>query len=135
MNAWKTNPTRSRRSSASRRSGSREISVPPHQTEPRVGRSIPARQCSRVVLPEPEGPITAVNVPAARATDTPRSARTAAVPRPYSRCRSSARAAIPVPVSVVVSAMPSSSAAPERRSIVPAPESGVRKTEPRRDLD
>ncbi|GAB3804208.1 hypothetical protein GCM10027605_27760 [Micromonospora zhanjiangensis] len=45
-------------------------------TVPAVGRSRPAAQCNRVDLPEPDGPITAVNVPAAKSTLTSSSAVT-----------------------------------------------------------
>ena len=40
--------------------------------------------CSNVLLPEPDGPITAVNVPVANAAVTPRRARTQLSPLPYS---------------------------------------------------
>jgi hypothetical protein len=37
--------------------------VSPSQTSPEVGVSKPARQCIRVDLPEPDGPMTAVKPP------------------------------------------------------------------------
>ena len=39
-----------------------EISVSPSHTDPLLGRSRPAAQCRKVLLPDPEGPITAVKV-------------------------------------------------------------------------
>ena len=57
-------------------------------TVPEVGRSRPARQCIRVDLPEPDGPMIAVSPPAGNATEIPSSAFTAASPSPNVRCRS-----------------------------------------------
>ncbi len=74
--AWKTKPTRSRRSSVRRVSFSPEISRPSMRTLPAVGESSPAAQCIRVLLPEPEGPITARNVPCSTVSDTSSRART-----------------------------------------------------------
>ncbi len=54
---------------------------------PEVGRSSPAADCSSVDLPEPDGPITAVNVPRAKSSVTPSSARTTPSPEPKSRTR------------------------------------------------
>ena len=79
---WKTNPTRSRRSSVSLRSSSWVISTPSRMTEPEVGRSSPARMCISVDLPEPDGPMMAVNRPLGNPTVTPSSAWTAASPSP-----------------------------------------------------
>src|SRR5918992_14806 len=81
--AWKTNPTRSLRNSASCRSPSRVSSTSPSSTDPRVTLSSPARQCRSVDFPDPDGPMIAVNAPRANAMLTPRSAGTAAGPRPY----------------------------------------------------
>ncbi len=50
--------------------------VPPTTASPEVGVSSAARQCIRVDLPEPEGPMTAVYSPVNRSTVTPSSART-----------------------------------------------------------
>jgi hypothetical protein len=58
-----------------------------------VAVSSPARQCSSVDLPEPDGPITAVNDPVAISMLTPSSAVTAAGPLPYRLTRFSVRAA------------------------------------------
>ena len=41
--------------------------------------------CISVDLPEPDGPMTAVALPDAMSTDTPRSASTAVSPSPYRR--------------------------------------------------
>jgi len=82
LKAWKTKPMRSRRSRVSRRSGIEVISSPPIHTRPEVGRSSPAMQCSRVDLPDPDGPITAVNDPAGTSILTPLSAVMVAGPAP-----------------------------------------------------
>src|SRR6516225_10070328 len=83
LNAWNTNPIRSRLKTVSCRSLNPASSVPPNPTVPEVGRSSPAATFKNVLLPEPDGPITAVNDPAASATLTPSSATTAPSPRPY----------------------------------------------------
>jgi hypothetical protein len=54
LNAWKTNPTLDRRSLVSLFSDSRPRSCPASQTDPEVGRSRPAAQCSRVLRVERE---------------------------------------------------------------------------------
>ena len=64
LKAWKTNPIRSRRRIVSRRSLSRASSVSPSATVPEVGRSSPAATFRNVLLPEPDGPMIAVNEPA-----------------------------------------------------------------------
>src|ERR687887_1119703 len=86
-------PTLSRRSRVSCFSWSLERSVSPMNTCPLVIRSRPARQCIRVDLPEPDGPMMAVNWPAGRSTETPSRARTAVSPCPYTLTRSTALAA------------------------------------------
>ena len=63
LNDWKTKPSRSRRSRVSWRSFSEETSTPATRTEPDVNRSSPAMQCISVDLPDPEGPMMAVNRP------------------------------------------------------------------------
>src|SRR4029453_14162410 len=55
----------------------------PRITLPEVGRSSPAAQCSNVLLPDPDGPITAVKLPLASPTLTSSSAVTAFGPEPY----------------------------------------------------
>ena len=83
LNDWNTNPTRWRRKRASRRSPMPVSSVPPIRTEPRSGRSRPAAHCSSVVLPDPEGPMIAVNVPGSKPSEMSSSARTVPSPRPW----------------------------------------------------
>src|SRR3954447_6936351 len=61
----------------------------PRRTVPCVGRSSPAAICSSVDFPEPDGPMIAVNVPAASDSVTPSSARTWPSPRPKTRTTSS----------------------------------------------
>ena len=58
------------------------ISVPWIVTDPDVGLSSPARMCISVDLPEPDGPMTAVALPGAISTVTPRKASTAVSPAP-----------------------------------------------------
>ncbi len=79
LNAWKTKPIRVRRSKVSFRSLRPVSSVSPRNTWPPVGRSRPAVHWSRVDLPEPDGPMTAVNVPLGTSRLTPSSAVTAPV--------------------------------------------------------
>ncbi len=79
LKAWKTNPIRSRRRIVSRRSLSPARSVSPSATVPDVGRSSPAATCRNVLLPEPDGPMMAVNDPRENPTLTPSRATTAAV--------------------------------------------------------
>jgi hypothetical protein len=82
LNAWKTKPIRRRRSAVSSSSRMPVSSVPPSHTCPLVAASSPARQCMRVDLPEPDGPMMAVNSPRAKATSTPARAWTAVSPLP-----------------------------------------------------
>ena len=82
LNAWKTNPTRSRRNAVSALSLSPDKEVPSTSIEPPVGLSRAARQCISVDLPEPEGPMIAVNFPASRSTVTPARACTSDSPEP-----------------------------------------------------
>src|SRR2546425_8464171 len=69
------------------------MSTSPMKTRPLVGVSRPARQCNNVDLPDPEGPMMAVNSTEANSTDTPRSASTAASPSPNTLRSSTAPAA------------------------------------------
>ncbi|EHM28809.1 hypothetical protein SPW_2769 [Streptomyces sp. W007] len=85
LKAWKTKPRRLRRSSVSSFSFIPVISVPPSRTDPADGRSSPAAHWRKVDLPEPDGPMIAVNVPRGRARSTPARACTAPAPRPYCR--------------------------------------------------
>ena len=79
---WKTKPTRSRRRVVRSLSLSLPSEVPSTTASPEVGVSSAARQCMRVDLPEPEGPMMAVNSPCIRSTVTPSRARTSASPLP-----------------------------------------------------
>ncbi len=82
LNDWNTNPSRSRRSFVSRVRDSFVMSTSPISTAPEVTVSSPARQCRNVDLPEPDGPMIAVNRPRGNAAETPRSAVTACSPVP-----------------------------------------------------
>ena len=79
---WKTKPICSRRNRVSFLSDSPPSWVSPSQICPEVGVSSAAQQCISVDLPEPDGPITAVNSPVAMSSVTPSSARTSALPLP-----------------------------------------------------
>ena len=76
LNAWKMNPILVRRSLVSFVSDSRDSSVSPVQTRPEVGWSSPAAMCRSVLLPEPDGPITAVKVPRWNSASIPANAVT-----------------------------------------------------------
>ena len=82
LKAWNTNPIRSRRRIVSRRSLSCARSASPSATLPEVGRSSPAATLRSVLLPEPDGPMIAVNDPGRSAALTPSRAATAPSPRP-----------------------------------------------------
>jgi hypothetical protein len=82
LNDWNTNPIRSRRIWVRPASSSSPISWSPTKVRPEVGLSSPAMQCMRVDLPDPDGPITAVNRPRSNVTFTPSRARTTASPVP-----------------------------------------------------
>ena len=79
---WKTKPISSRRSRVSSLSLSLPSSRSPMNTSPEVAVSRAAQQCISVDLPEPLGPMIAVNSPATRSRLTPSSARTIASPLP-----------------------------------------------------
>ncbi len=79
---WNTNPICSRRTRVRSSSSSEPRSVPAILAVPEVGSSSPARQCRNVDLPEPDGPMIAVNSPRPKRADTPSSATTAASPSP-----------------------------------------------------
>jgi hypothetical protein len=68
MPCWKTKPNSSRRrrdSAASAKVSSRKGDEEVFKVmAPASGLKIPARQCSRVVLPEPDGPMIAMDSPA-----------------------------------------------------------------------
>ena len=82
LKAWKTKPTLSRRSVVRRLSSSPLSSVPPIHACPDVRASRPAMQCMSVDLPDPDGPMMAVNCPRGNVTSTPSSARTSVSPAP-----------------------------------------------------
>ena len=82
LNDWKMKPIWSRRSRVSSLSFIVVSSSSPMCTEPLSAVSSAAQQCISVDLPEPLGPMTAVNSPSARSSVTSSSARTSACPVP-----------------------------------------------------
>ncbi len=76
--------------------------VSPTKISPRVTESSPASVCINVDLPDPDGPMIAVNCPRSSSTLTPCSAMTWASPLPYTFHTSTARAATACPVVTVV---------------------------------
>ncbi len=82
LKAWKMNPMWSRRSWVSCLSLRPTSSVSPMVEEPELTVSRPAMQCMRVDLPEPEGPMMAVNSPWGKATLTSSRATTRVSPSP-----------------------------------------------------
>ena len=82
LNDWNTKPIRSRRRRVSALSFSVDTSMPSTTTWPEVGVSSAAMQCMSVDLPEPDGPMIAVNSPRAKSMSTPARACTAASPPP-----------------------------------------------------
>ena len=106
LNAWKTKPTRSRRSRVSDLSDSPPRWMPSISTSPEVTRSSPAAQCSSVDLPDPDGPITAVNVPCGMRTSTPSRAATVRSPAPYVRRTARSSTAGPLLVIVMAASQP-----------------------------
>ncbi len=93
LKAWKMKPTRSRRRSVSSRSDSVVRSSSPIQTFPLLRPSRPAMQCIRVDLPEPDGPMMAVNWPCMKSTSTDLRAMTSVSPWPYTLVAPRAEAA------------------------------------------
>jgi hypothetical protein len=79
---WKTNPISSRRSAVNALSFSPVSSTSPMRTDPESAVSRAAQQCMSVDLPEPLGPMTAVNSPAPMSRLTPSRARTSVWPEP-----------------------------------------------------
>ena len=82
LKAWNTKPMRSRRNRVSWSSSMPVRSAPPIRTRPLVGVSSPARQCSSVDFPDPDGPMIAVSCPRVNATSTPARAVTLVSPWP-----------------------------------------------------
>ena len=83
--SWKTNPKAFSRRRERPASFKPVTDVPPTVISPDVTGSIPERQCRRVDLPEPDGPMTATDCPAGIVTSTPASALTA--PKFFTRFR------------------------------------------------
>ena len=83
LNDWKTKPIRSRRNTLSCSSFRLARSTSASWIDPEVGRSRPAAQWRNVLLPEPDGPITAVNEPFGKASESSRRAATLLWPLPY----------------------------------------------------
>ena len=121
LKAWNTNPIRSRRSSVSCRSDRAPSSTSPTKAFPAVSVSSPARQCSSVDLPDPDGPMIAVNRPAGNSTVTSSRAVTAVSPAPYTLTACSARTALRRAVLVCVVA-----SCPDGRRRTPAASSARR---------
>ncbi len=82
LKAWKMKPTLSRRSRVSCRSPSEPSSTSPMRVEPEEIVSRPAMQCMSVDLPEPDGPMIAVNSARRNSTDTASRAATRVSPCP-----------------------------------------------------
>jgi hypothetical protein len=82
LNCWKMKPTFSRRSRVSCFSFRVVMSTSPIHADPLLSRSRPAAHCISVDLPEPDGPMMAVNLARSKPTVTPLSARTSASPWP-----------------------------------------------------
>ena len=82
LNAWKMKPILSRRSRVSCLSLSEPSSVSPMRTDPEENVSSPATQCISVDLPDPEGPMIAVNSACWKAMETRSRATTRVSPWP-----------------------------------------------------
>ncbi len=82
LNAWKMKPILSRRSWVSFLSLSAVSSTSPIRAEPPETESRPAMQCISVDLPEPEGPMIAVNSAWWKSRETASSATTWVSPCP-----------------------------------------------------
>ena len=82
LKAWKMKPTASRRSRVSCLSSSVVRSTSPMNAEPPLASSSPARQCMRVDLPDPDGPMMAVNWARSKEHDTASRATTRVSPEP-----------------------------------------------------
>src|SRR5207244_307318 len=75
---WNTKPTCRRRRWASSLSSLPANDSPARKTSPSLGASSPATRFSNVDLPHPDGPVTAMNSPAATIRSIPRNALTGA---------------------------------------------------------
>ncbi|KJQ52720.1 hypothetical protein RS85_03614 [Microbacterium sp. SA39] len=78
--AWKTKPMWRRRKRVTASGDSSVMSVPPMITWPLVGVSSPAARFRNVDLPEPDGPMIAVNAPGSMSSEMPWSAATGSGP-------------------------------------------------------
>ncbi|MGX1250521.1 hypothetical protein RKD48_003032 [Streptomyces ambofaciens] len=72
---WNTNPKSERRSALRWASDIADSSRPLYVIVPESGGTMPARQCSSVDLPDPEGPITATTSPGWMENSAPSRAR------------------------------------------------------------
>ena len=88
--SWNTIPTLPPRHAASRSVFIRSIRVPLTTSDPEVGLSMPAIRAPSVLLPEPDGPITATSSPERMSRSTPVIPIWAASPLPQIRVRSRA---------------------------------------------
>lgn len=79
--AWKTNPIRPRLSRVNLAIAQGAEFSAPSQTWPLLGVLRPARQCIKLDLPDPDGPMIAVNAPRAKSTETPERAVADVSPR------------------------------------------------------
>ncbi len=82
LNAWKMKPILSRRNFVSCLSFREPSSVSPIRTEPDENVSRPATQCISVDLPDPEGPMIAVNSACRKSMETRSRATTWVSPCP-----------------------------------------------------
>src|SRR4030042_2240241 len=76
LNCWKMNPKVWRRMAVRNRSGRLVIPRPPSMSLPAVGRAMQPMRPSKVVLPEPLGPLNTVAWPASSERLTPATATT-----------------------------------------------------------
>ena len=81
LKLWKTKPSFSVRTSARWLGVSRLISSPSNQYLPELGWSRQPRMFIKVVLPEPEAPISATISPRSMDSEMPRSTGTSTSPR------------------------------------------------------
>src|SRR5512137_74171 len=88
---WNTNPRVRPRQRVSASSSMTPVSWPSSRTRPVVGRPRSPMMCRSVLLPEPDGPISAANSPRRSVRSTPRSTWVRASPSPKSRTIDSSR--------------------------------------------
>src|SRR5271165_870209 len=109
-----------RRSALRRSSLSVSSRCPPNQTCPSSGTRMPARQCSRVDLPEPLGPMTATISPGRTPSEAPRSAGVS----PNERNRSRASTIFVVPCAAATADRSAVTGAPSARAGPAGPRCG-----------